>query len=188
MMETSDIKSIAERIRNQPIQIIAIDGIDCSGKTTLAKRLQRRLKCHRISLDTYLKKNSGNYVDFINYQRLQQNISRSSNLLLIEGTCCLAVLDRVHVIHDLLIYVKRYSDNGYWCDEDECDVQGDIDEYVNQEKENLLKFCELEASIKNKDFDPSTHQFPPFREEMFRYHHKFRPHRVADIIFRRDDC
>lgn len=187
-METSDIKSIAEKILMQATRIVAIDGMDGSGKTTLSKKFQRRLKCNRINLDNYLKKNSGNYVDFINYQRLQQKISDSSKLLLIEGTCCLAVLERIHVVHDLLIYVKSYSDYGRWRDEDECDVKGDIDEFVEQEKESLLRFCDAEANIENKDFDPSSHKFPPFREELFRYHHKFRPHQAADIVFRRIDC
>jgi len=146
------------------------------------------LKCHRICLDKYLMKNSGNYVEFINYISLQQKISNSSKLLLIEGTCCLAVLERLGVVHDYLIYVKRYSRHGYWRDQGECDVQGDIEDFVNQEKDSLLKFCELETNMGKRDFDPSTYQFPPFREELFRYHYKFKPHQAADVIFKRIDC
>lgn len=188
MMVTSDINEIIETIKKRPIRIVAIDGMDGSGKTTFSKKLRRRLKCIRISLDSYLKKNAGSYLDFINYSNLQRDLSINSNLILIEGTCCLAVLARLHVLHDLLIYVKRYSPDGYWRDEDECDIQGDIDDFVDQEKGKLLRFCEADAALENKEFDPSTHQFPPFREELFRYHYKFRPHQVADIIFRRTDC
>jgi len=187
-METSEITEIEEIIRKNTVGIIAIDGMDGSGKTTLSKKLQRKLKCRRINLDKYLKRNSGNYVEFINYSKLLKDIYINPSLLLIEGTCCLAVLSRISVTHDLLIYVKRYSKYGYWRDEDECDVQDDIDIFVNQEKEKFLKFCKAEATLENREFNPSAHQFPPFQEELFRYHHKYKPHQVADIIFRRTDC
>ncbi len=185
MQKTSDSGELVDKVRLANVNLIGIDGIDGSGKTTLSIKIAEELGYTHIKLDDYVSENCGTFIEHIRYDELRSLVHNTHELIILEGVCLLAVLDRLQRKADLLIYVRRISDYGLWYDEYFCDIRGDVDELILKEKESLRKFCEAEAHMKGKTFDPNTCNFPPLKEEIIRYHYNFTPHRRANIIYDR---
>jgi uridine kinase len=186
MRETSDLLEIVNDLRIVQPRIIGIDGVDGSGKSVLASSLSEELGYPHLNLDDFLEENRGEYAKHIRYNDLQKWIADTIGPIIIEGVCLLAVLERLNQCPDVLIYVKRISDYGSWRDEDDCEVNDDIDEFISQKHEELQKFVLGEAYIEGSD-DPNDISFPQFAEEVIRYHFTYRPHRNADVIYNRVD-
>ena len=102
--------------------------MDGSGKSTLASSLSKELGCPRVNIDDHIDKNFGKYVNHVNYDGLQRQIDKAKRPIIIEGVCLLAVLERLQLSLDTLIYVKRVSDYGSWRDEDDYEASKDIDD------------------------------------------------------------
>lgn len=183
MEETSDLTKIIRKLKSKELNLIAIDGVDGSGKSTLAKNLVKNLGYLHINLDDYLKKNRGTYVENIKYDHLKGDILNSRLPIIIEGTCILLVLENMEFDHDLLIYIKIMSNLGDWRDEELWDVKGDVDDFIARLKVNGHEFSELMAANCDKEFDTESPYLKPYQEEIIRYHHAFKPHENADIIF-----
>jgi len=185
MIETSDITDIVTRLAVE-FHVVGIDGVDGSGKSTLATSLSEKLGCSHINLDDHIDKNLGQYVNHVHYLVVREMINAIKLPIIIEGVCLLAITERLQLNLDALIYIKRISSYGNWIDEDNCDVTGDIDAFMNKEKMELNKFVYAAAYIEGKDFPDDTN-FPEFAEEIIRYHYSYRPHERADIIYKRID-
>ena len=185
MIETSDITDIVTRLAVE-FHVVGIDGVDGSGKSTLAASLSEKLGCSHINLDDHIDKNLGQYVNHVHYLVVQETINATKLPIIIEGVCLLAIAERLQLNLDALIYIKRISSYGNWIDEGNCDVTGDIDEFMNKEKKELNKFVHAAAYIEGKDFPDDT-SFPELAEEIIRYHYSYRPHERADIIYKRID-
>lgn len=128
-----------------------------------------------IHLDDYLDRAQGGFLDFLQHDRLKQDVATAPRYI-IEGVCLLSVLARIESKIDALIYVKRYH-LGYWADERELDVD-----------EPLEEFLEMERELANRlSVDKSEPSDLGLSEEVIRYHYAFKPHRHAQIIFRRND-
>lgn len=187
MMETSKISEVVEKLKSGVFRLIGIDGADGSGKSTLASQLASELGFVHLNLDDYIERNQGLFVPHIKYDEVRRQIDRAEEPVVLEGVCLLAILYKLSMQPDLFIYVKRISSHGYWHDEDDCDVQGNIDELIAVKKEELLKFGQAEASIEGREFNPSECKFPELDEKLIRYHHEFMPHKKAEVIFKRVD-
>ena len=183
MEETSEISEIVTKLKSRDFRLIAIDGVDGSGKSRLASKLANKLGYVHINLDDYLEKHRGGFLGHIKYELLKIKMENIKLPVIIEGVCLLAVLRNLKKDPDLLIYIKRMSDDGWWRDEAICEVSEDIDEFVSKEENDLKKFCELEAKMEGKKLDPEECKIPELREEIIRYHYEFRPHKKANIVF-----
>lgn len=84
MIETSDINQIIELIKCGDFKLIGIDGIDGTGKSTLAEKLSVSTGLLHINLDDYIEKEKGNFVDFIDLTRLDSSLNKSPKSTIIE--------------------------------------------------------------------------------------------------------
>jgi hypothetical protein len=166
MQKASDSCQLVDKVRTANAGLIGIDGIDGSGKTTLSKKLSDELGYTHINLDDYVDRNCGTFVEHIRYDELLSSIHSTQSPVILEGVCLLAVLEKLQRKADLLIYVRRITDYGSWREEDNCDIVGDVDELI---------------------LDANACDIPPLVEELIRYHHRYAPHRRADIIYDRTD-
>ena len=187
MYETSDISKIVTRMKTANLRIVGIDGVDGSGKSTLAEVLSQELDYIHLNVDDYLEENRGHFVKCVKYEAVQSQVDQAKKPVIIEGVCLLAVFQRLQRKPDMFIYVKRVSDDDRWRDKDDCDVTENIDKFMEKKKGDLQKFLWAEASIEGRDFNAKDHEFPSLDEEIIRYHHKFKPHKKADIIYKRID-
>ena len=165
---------------------IAIDGRDGVGKTTLAVALQAALGGIVISLDDFVLENCGGYVPHLKIAGLKATLERSSRPCIVDGVCTLAALDRVSHRHDVLIYVKRLGSCGYWQDEDTCDPTEPVDELIGRLAEEAAAVARFEAEQSGEAVpEEEKPALTPLREEIIRYHARYRPSRRAEIIFMR---
>lgn len=157
---------------------IGVDGVDGCGKTTLAKSLAEQLDIPLISLDDYLDKNRGGYLDHLRYEELKRAFHAESQCI-IEGVCLLQALDIVNVAIDALVYVKRMQ-HGIWADERECDVIiKNVEVFLEAEKELIEMFSIGET-------DQTYSALPKLAEELIRYHASYRPFERATFLYCRD--
>lgn len=96
--------------------LVAIDGVDGSGKTTLAKRLSATSGWNRVDLDDHLEGDRRPFVEQIRFDALEKAIEPRP--IIVSGIHMLEVLNRVGVRPDFLIYVIRMSDTGIPADLD----------------------------------------------------------------------
>ena len=127
-----------------------------------------------ISLDAFLDKKKGAYVEHIDFDRVRNALQQQHSI--VEGVCLLKVLDRAGLKLDLAIYVQRYR-HGLWADEDWLGLDQNVEDYLK----GLSVAAELisggEESESEKDL--ST--------EIIRYHHEFHPHERADLTYSWND-
>lgn len=164
--------------------LIAIDGTDGVGKTPLALGLQEVLGGTVISLDDFVLERAGGYVPFLRVAELRSAIHSCRRPCIVEGVCALAALGRVSQGPDVLIYVKRLGSDDYWHQKDTCDPNEPVDELIDRlatEVAMLARFDPEEpGDAISKEGKPSL---TPLREEVIRYHARYRPSRRADITF-----
>lgn len=184
MFETAEFNEITTRLKTENFSLIGIDGKNGSGKTKLASQLASELGYRHINLDSKLHKNRGNFINNIKYDELLAELKDLDRPVIIEGVCLLAVLENLYKRLDMLIYVKLVEDNGKWADENECDVHGDLDEFIAKLKDESETLMKEWARIKGKEFDTIEGVIPELEEEVIRYHHKYKPHVIADIVYK----
>lgn len=193
MHEADNPDELAEQLHQSFPQtltgIIAIDGYDGVGKTTLATALQARVGGTVVSLDDLIMKNQGGYVPYLKTAELKAALKTAPRPCIVEGVCVLGVFERITVRHDLLVYVKRVDKNGYWYDKDTCDPSGPVDELIARRAEEVTALDRLDQELSG---EPSSQDdrpgLTPLREEIIRYHASYRPSRQAEIVFlRRED-
>lgn len=118
----SDVDELISKLRSVwnagESVIIAIDGMYGSGKSGLARELFYRIRDRHVRLiyiDDYLKEQVGEYRNYIDYQRLKEDILRlariSKPLLIVDGILALEVLKKTDVTPTLHIYVIPQDDN-----------------------------------------------------------------------------
>ena len=146
------------------VDIIAIDGALCAGKTTLARQLAERLGIPHIDLDDYLTKDQRCFVDALDLERLTQAIDASKGRTVVSGVCMLDVLRRINRSAGTLVYVKRMSGNR-WADKNE--IEGD-------EIEQIAAVLGQQASDN------------PIHLEVRGYHRQYQPQIHAKVVFQWD--
>jgi energy-coupling factor transporter ATP-binding protein EcfA2 len=156
-------------VRNVRNVRIVIDGKDGSGKSTLAKQLSAVLELPCISLDSFLEKDKGGYVEYIDYIKLKEALEKFEGYI-VEGVCLHQVLRRIEVAPAVNIYVRRVK-HGVWLDEDTLDVSNSVEAVLVRERGY--------ASLFSSDSVISL----GLTEEVIRYHAEFRPHESADVTY-----
>ena len=163
--------------------LIGIDGKDGIGKSTLAKELSRLINAKLISLDDFLVRNQDKYVDSLKIGEITDAIKSTTGIVIIEGVCLLAAVDRIDAKLNDLIYVKR-TRHGIWVDEDTCGSTKTADEVIADEERELAAFLEWEAGQEGKDLPTNTDiKLSALREEIIRYHAKYKPSERASVVF-----
>ena len=185
MEEKSNPSEILKILKKNNYRLIAIDGVDGSGKSSLSKNISEELGYFHINLDEYLEKNRGNFVKYIKYEVLENKIQSIKKPIIIEGVCVLAVLKNLGMRPDYLIYIKRMSEFESWKDEHLCDVKVDINAFIENENLELKKFSEAMSNIEGEEFNPENSNIPKLREEIIRYHYEFKPHKNANLVYKK---
>lgn len=175
MIKTNDAGKVATFIINKGYVRIGVDGVDGSGKSTIARKLAESLGVPYINLDDHLTRNNGNYLDSLRYRDIVQVLAGFQSFV-IDGICLLNVLEKLNLKLDCLVYVKRIR-HGYWANESECEVLGDVEDFLTRERE-MVQLLEGTAT------PPDT---LGLAEEVIRYHAIYKPHNKADVIYTRED-
>ena len=102
MIEAATPDAVIDALRNMNARRIGVDGIDGCGKTTLAKVIATKLQRRFLSLDDYLERDKGRFLDFIDYPRLHADAS-SEKVFVIEGVCLLHTLQNGKLAIDTLV-------------------------------------------------------------------------------------
>ena len=173
MEEFTSICALVDRIRTYDYKVIGLDGTNGARKTTIASALAIDLNLPLISLDDYLRKNKGSFIEHIKYEELSKD-THAEQRFIIEGVCLLEVLEKVEVLPDILVYVKRYQ-LGMWADERElCVSEEELEEFLRQERDLAARLSGTQA----EDNGPSLF------DDIVRYHSKYRPQDHAHMIFK----
>jgi hypothetical protein len=173
MQEATTPELVAGAIEALKCTRIGIDGTHGVGKSTLARAIATRFDLPLFSLDDYLAKGQGGFLDFIDYHRLNQDLGAVDRYI-IEGVCLIEVLKRVNVTIQCLVYVKRMQ-HGLWADEQELEIQDPVEDFLEKEKQ----LTEMISCDGNSDL--------ALDEEVIRYHEATHPQNCAHIIFLRAD-
>ena len=152
----------------QPARIIAVDGIQLSGKTRLARELGSELGLKVIKADDYLNKNQGSFFSQLNLTALAKDLGNSGPCIF-EGICCLQVLGALGESADHLIYVKRMYASG-WADEARLDAF---------EKHGPPLLDDSESP------DPLAVHLRNLWIEVASYHLRYQPHKTASLTYAR---
>lgn len=179
MAEFSNFEDLVNFVRQAGYGRVGIDGTNGSGKTTLAKELSSSLGYPLLSLDNFLEKNQGGFVEHLKYSELIAEIG-SLKSFIVEGVCLLEVLRRLKREVDLLVYIKRQQ-HGLWADERECEIEGDVEGFIEKEREIVKRLSRLEGSSEKAGTFG-------LGEEIIRYHASHRPQHKANAILWRNDC
>jgi hypothetical protein len=166
-------EAVASAISLDTTRVIAIDGFQASGKTTLAGALSDQLKLPVISADDYVTKNQGAFFEYLKLEELAAAL-RLHERCIFEGVCCLQILQAVGVHANVLVYVKRMAIWG-WADEDE------LESFVSTPR-GPSDATPLNTEIR----DPLQVTLRNLWEEVAQYHRQYRPHEVANLMYERN--
>ncbi len=145
--------------------VIAVDGFQGSGKTTLALELAKSIARRVVSADEFLHRNRGSFFEHLDLAKLSAAVGEGKDCIL-EGVCCLQMLQALKLSSATLVYVKRMAVWG-WADEDE-----------------LIQF-DANGLPKEVPTDPLALALRGLWGEVAQYHVSFRPHEVACIVYER---
>lgn len=173
MIEVATPNAVIEALCAVNARRIGIDGIDGCGKTTLAGTIAAKFQCRVFSLDDYLEREKGGFLEFIDYQQLHDDVSAEEKYV-IEGVCLLHVLQRAALGIDTLLYIKRRH-LGLWAAERELDISQPIEDFL----ENERKLTAMVNGGVSADLG--------LAEEIIRYHYATRPHNKAHIVYFHDE-
>ncbi len=177
------ISNLRERLFEGKVGVIGIDGIDGSGKTTLANEIGTALKLPVLSIDDFLNKQKGSYLEHLKYSDLSSAINSSSAPIIIEGVCLLHVAEDVGLNVTDLIYIKQVNDWNFWIDEETCDPKKPVEELIERLGEDADEISTSIEGLVPSTADTGSKGLTPFRKQIIRYHARFRPARKADYIF-----
>jgi len=153
--------------------IISVDGLSGVGKSTLARKLVREIDAVHIALDDYLTPHQGSYLEYLDYTRIETDLSqartRSPSGIIIDGVCALAVCIRIKLEPDIKVYMRRVDESGQWEDEHLYSEENNLDE--------VLRYLDrLEAIFPNKPGITDSDR------EFARYHIEMKPISNADFV------
>lgn len=124
----NDVAELTGLISVVAAPLVAIDGVDGAGKTTLAKRLSATLGWPTVDIDDYIGPKGRSYVEQVLFDDV--SIALTPRPIIFSGIHMLEVLDRVGAGADFLVYVVRVASTGIPADLDliERDLQPELTE------------------------------------------------------------
>jgi dephospho-CoA kinase len=174
---STEIKDALQKIKETTPNVVGIDGTDGVGKTQLAKDIEK-LGYKRISLDDFLKRESGGYFKFINFETLIKSIKQASESpIVIEGLLLRKILEKLSLTTNYYIYI---TDNVWiydWLEE----YQG---KYYGLHIDDIVINVEREINRLNRIISPGSkpYKMGSLRKEIYEYSYEYKPWEEADII------
>jgi hypothetical protein len=98
-----NICDLIEICKSRSANIIALDGYQGAGKTTLARYISNKLNYKLVSLDDYFIPAEKSYLSSLDYSNLR--IELSHQRVVVEGVCLGAALGFLSLSPDLVIYI-----------------------------------------------------------------------------------
>jgi len=157
MTSSELIRELENRIAYQIANVIGIDGVDGSGKTYLAKKIGDALRIPVFSIDDFLNKQRGSYLDHLQYSDLASEIRRVSGAIIIEGVFLLHIAKQINLEITELVYVKRKSKSGFYYDEDIFNAEEPVDNYIKRLDQELNQIPNVSFGINGSILSDISH-------------------------------
>lgn len=163
--------------------VIAIDGKDGVGKSTLSAQLCQEIGGTVISVDDHVEKGRGTYFPASHLSDVRSALFQAAAPRIVEGVCLRDVLEAIDCSSAVHVYVRRVIANGFWPDRVICDPAEPVEDIIAREVPNLRQFAQCKAEMSGEE-PPQLDSIwlTPLREEIIRYHARVRPFRTADIV------
>jgi len=168
--------------------LIAVDGMDGSGKSHLARKLAEKLGAEHVEIDRFLNQKHGGFLDEIRYDELGNALQQvhAGCSTVVEGCCIQEVMNQLERVPELKIYVKKVEVEQVdgqrierWTNGNFLSKYDNAQDAIAGEEEELREYQEI-FSEKQDQAD-----LPCLQKELFNYHFQYRPHETADLIFAR---
>jgi hypothetical protein len=169
MQTCGSTEQVASALLSHRAGLIAVDGFQGSGKSTLAKTLGHALGLKVIHADDYLIRNRGAFFKYLVTDRIATDVAATGPCI-IEGLCCLKILQAIGQDANCLVYVKRMAIWG-WADEDE-----------------LESYATKGLKVLHGQVDPLAQSLHDLWDEVAGYHMQFQPHIATNIIYERGEA
>ncbi|MFA5997703.1 MAG: hypothetical protein WC791_04450 [Candidatus Paceibacterota bacterium] len=173
----NQIQEIINKLVEIKPSIVVIDGEDGVGKThVIAPLMANALDAHIFSIDNYLDNNKGGYVDFVDYEKLKQDISnvKDSKPVVLEGLMMLLVVKKLGMVADYFLYVGSIS----WVEE----WLGDGGNY-EKPLNNVISKIENNVNLISKLINSTAEwKMPKPREEIYQYTYNYKPFENAQAV------
>jgi uridine kinase len=108
----STAQQLAPHLANLPGKLIAIDGRDGSGKTTLARFLAWYFNVALVETDLFLQEGAGLIYQTDQIERLVSQRLAKPRPVIVEGITVLSILQSIGRTPDLLVYVTNSKNSG----------------------------------------------------------------------------
>jgi hypothetical protein len=162
--------------------LLAIDGVNGIGKSTIAKLLSETLCIGVVSIDDFIIKNTDEYVNSVEVG-LKHAITSLNGRGIVEGVCMKGVLEKIEVSTYKSIYLKRMH-HGVWVDEENFSSELGAEAIIQKEISDLHEFEPFFAARGNRKTKSRDEiKLSALASEIIRYHHAFQPHKNADFIY-----
>ncbi len=176
---TREMEHLMDLVSSGNYSVIAIDGNDGVGKSTLADALSKKFGYKHINLDNFLSKKKGGYLKYLNFKNIEAEVRKRSNKkIVIEGVLMKKVLEEINVDPDMFIYI---SDNVWiyqWSEE----YDG---EYSKMTFEEIIKDVEDKTNRISRivDSNPKIYKLNGLQFELYEYAFKCKPWESADLVY-----
>lgn len=177
--------ALDNRLSQQEVKVIGVDGIDGSGKTTLANEIVHSLGLRLFSIDDFLKRQQGSYLEHIRFSELKSLIDDVPGPIVLEGICLLHIAEQISLDVTDYIYIKQVNEWGFWIDEETCNPEEPVEETIEclgKEADAITPF--LKGMLPSNGGSESK-GLTTFREQVIRYHAQYRPWSRAHYIYRK---
>jgi hypothetical protein len=123
----SDAAAVADVLRTSyaSARVIVIDGWMASGKSCLANALAAQFAVAHCDLDAFLQSEREVFYSALRLDHLRSEIAKHQRII-VSGVCVLQVMEALHQVVDVLVYVQRMAVWG-WADADEVEGAADTD-------------------------------------------------------------
>ena len=174
-----EVRQFVSKFCDGSPMLIAIDGEDGAGKTTIISPLiAEALSGKIVSVDDFLGKDKKGYADFIGYQALKEKIDDYLKLgpVIVEGIMLLKIFLKIKLKPDKFLYV---SSEVWFSEWEEYRLSGKkIDEIISDTESRITK-SEKYLDPEKKD----EYRLTSFRKEMYVYTFEYKPmERAGEVL------
>ena len=140
------VKALIPELYNLPPKIVTIDGLNGTGKTTLARYLSHRFNCSLIETDLFIIKGSLDY----RFEEMKALIDCRLNRcrpVFVEGVAVLRTLKRMNFLPGFHIYWENVEPNDLGIDRDD-ELNQELQKYLREFEPNLIANLHIKAVLK----------------------------------------